>query len=106
FTDAKKAQPGCFEEADGGTLFLDEIAELPFEIQSSFLRVLQEGKVCRVGEFKERTVDVRVICATHQDLRNLVAQRQFREDLYFRLSNIVIELPPLRERGDDLMFLA
>lgn len=106
FTGADTARPGCFEEADGGTLFLDEIAELPMEVQSSFLRVLQENKVCRVGEFKERSVDVRVICATHQDLETLVKQRQFREDLYFRLSHITIQLPPLRERGDDLIFLA
>lgn len=106
FTDAHQARPGCFEQADGGTLFLDEIAEMPLEIQSAFLRVLQEGKVCRVGEFKERPVNVRVICATHRDLSSLVAQKQFREDLFYRLSDLSIELPPLRERGDDLMYLA
>jgi DNA-binding NtrC family response regulator len=105
FTDAHD-RAGCFEEADGGTLFLDEIAELPLEVQPAFLRVLQEGKVSRIGEFKERPVDVRVICATHKDLDALASQRQFREDLRFRLADFTMELPPLRERGEDVMFLA
>ncbi len=107
FTGADRDQPGVFEEAHGGTLFLDEIGELPLELQVKLLRALDRREVSRVGEpTKVRTVDVRVVAATHRDVRRMVAEGRFREDLYFRLARATIELPPLRERGDDIELLA
>jgi transcriptional regulator with GAF, ATPase, and Fis domain len=106
FTGAVNDRPGCFEEADGGTLFLDEIGELPIDLQPKLLRVLDRREVQRIGESQVRKVDVRVVAATHRDLRMMVGQGQFREDLYFRLSVMSVELPPLRDRGDDIMMLS
>ncbi len=106
FTGAVNDRPGCFEEADGGTLFLDEIGELPLDLQPKLLRVLDRREVQRIGESQVRQVDVRVVAATHRDLRMMVGQGQFREDLYFRLSVMGVELPPLRKRGDDVVMLA
>jgi DNA-binding NtrC family response regulator len=106
FTGAVSDRPGCFEEANGGTLFLDEIGELPLDLQPKLLRVLDRREVQRVGESQVRKVDVRVVAATHRDLRMMVGQGLFREDLYFRLSVMAVDLPPLRERRDDVAMLA
>lgn len=105
FTDATSTKPGLFEIADGGTIFLDEIGDLPLELQAKFLRVLQDKQVRRVGGTKSRKIDVRIIAATHEDLSRHIQDGRFREDLYFRLSVITLTLPPLRERGDDLMLI-
>jgi DNA-binding NtrC family response regulator len=106
FTDARTAKPGLFEAADGGTLFLDEIGDLPLALQGKILKALEEKQVRRVGAVRPRTVDVRIIAATHVDLTRAVAQGEFREDLFYRLSVIPIHLPPLRDRGDDVLLLA
>src|SRR5439155_12343798 len=106
FTGAQTSHKGLFEAADGGTLFLDEIGDIPLPTQVRLLRTLQEGEVRRVGATKCQHVDVRVISATNVDLKRRIAERRFREDLYFRLSSIQIELPALRERGRDLVILA
>jgi transcriptional regulator of acetoin/glycerol metabolism len=95
-----------FEQADGGTLFLDEIGELPLALQARLLRALESGEVRRVGAESARKVDVRVVCATHRDLRAMVAEGAFRQDLYFRIARVVLEVPPLRARGDDMVLLA
>lgn len=100
FTGATEARAGFFREADGGTLFLDEIAELTPEVQGVLLRVLQEGRVQPVGE-REVKVDVRVVAATNRDLAALVREGRFREDLFWRLSTVTLEVPPLRERAED-----
>ncbi len=105
FTDARADKPGLFEEADGGTLFLDEIGDMEYELQSRLLRVLEDGRVRRVGETRERPVDVRVIAATHTDLETAVREKRFREDLYFRLAHLPIRVPPLRERRQDIRLL-
>jgi len=103
FTGAKKGgQPGKFELANGGTIFLDEIGDMPFNVQATMLRVLQQKEICRIGEGKCREIDVRIIAATNQDLRQLVDQGKFRLDLYYRLMVILISIPPLRERIEDL----
>ncbi len=102
FTGATSARAGLFAEADGGTLFLDEIGEMAAPLQAKLLHVLESGTVRGVGETKERAVDVRVITATHRDLRARIASGEFREDLLYRLEVIIIELPPLRHRKDDL----
>ncbi|MEM8961888.1 MAG: sigma 54-interacting transcriptional regulator [Acidobacteriota bacterium] len=106
FTGADRDRRGVFEEARGGTVFLDEIGDLPAEAQGLLLRVLQEGEIRRVGESTPRTVDVRIVAATHRDLAAQVETGAFRQDLYFRLKVATVELPPLRERGDDLFALA
>jgi len=102
FTGAVDDRPGLFEAADGGVLFLDEIGETSPGLQVRLLRALQEGEIRRVGEEQDRHVDVRVIAATNRDLRDQVAQGDFREDLFYRLSVFPIELPPLRQRRDDI----
>ncbi|MDF9773155.1 sigma 54-interacting transcriptional regulator [Pseudomonas baetica] len=106
FTGAVRDRVGRFELADGGTLFLDEIGEIPLELQSKLLRVLQEGQFERVGEERTRKVDVRIIAATNRDLRQEVSARHFREDLYFRLNVFPIESPALRDRPMDIAPLA
>jgi DNA-binding NtrC family response regulator len=106
FTGAEKQREGIFEAADGGTVFLDEIGDLPLKLQTILLRVLQQREVRRVGENRVRDVDVRAVAATHRDLLAMVEEGTFREDLYFRLNAGCIRLPPLRERGDDLLRLA
>jgi len=106
FTGADRAKPGLFERASGGTVFLDEIGEVGGDFQSKLLRVLQEKKLQRVGGTEERTVDIRVVAATNRDLRAEVLAGRFREDLYFRLAVIPVQLPPLRERREDILPLA
>ena len=106
FTGAVAARPGCFERASGGTLFLDEIGEVGPDVQAKLLRVLQESEVLRVGGGEPRTIDVRVVAATNRVLRDDVAAGRFREDLFFRLNVIPIQLPPLRERREDVLPLA
>ena len=106
FTGAVEARQGLIEKADGGTLFLDEIGELSLPTQARLLRVLQQGEIRRVGADHDRNVDIRLVAATHRDLRQLVEAQQFREDLYFRLRVMEILLPPLRERGEDVDALA
>ena len=102
FTGAIRDKEGKFEAADGGTLFLDEVAEMSITTQAKFLRVLQEGEFERVGDVKVRKMDVRVLAATNKNLENLVAAGKFREDLYYRLKVVRVELPPLRERRHDI----
>jgi len=106
FTDAHAAKPGLFEVADTGTLFLDEIGDLPLAVQAKLLRVLEDKEVRRVGGTKSRAVDVRVLAAANDHLAERMREGTFREDLFFRLSTVVLRLPPLRERGDDLMIVA
>jgi DNA-binding NtrC family response regulator len=105
FTDARADKAGLFEEADGGTLFLDEIGDMEIELQSRLLRVLEDGRVRRIGDRRDRRVDVRVIAATHTDLGQAVRDGRFREDLFFRLDHLPIEVPPLREREGDVRLL-
>jgi two-component system response regulator HydG len=102
FTGATSNRAGLFEEADGGTLFLDEIGELPLPLQAKLLDVLERGMIRAVGSSKERAVDVRVLAATHRDLRAQVAKGAFREDLLYRLDVVTVHLPPLRQRRDDI----
>jgi two-component system NtrC family response regulator len=106
FTGAVKQTPGKIEYADGGTLFLDEIGDLPLELQAKLLRFLQERVVERVGGRKEIAVDVRILCATHQNLQSLISKGLFREDLYYRVSEIVLEIPPLKDRESDILVLS
>jgi DNA-binding NtrC family response regulator len=106
FTGADRARKGHFEQADGGTLFLDEVAELAPALQVRLLRVLQERKVQRLGAEAPVDVDAHLICATHQDLRALVAAGRFREDLYYRINVVHLHVAPLRERPDDVLWLA
>jgi DNA-binding NtrC family response regulator len=106
FTGAVGAQEGVIEAADGGTLFLDEVGELPLEAQARLLRVLQDGEIRRVGAARTKRVDVRLLVATHRNLPQMVAESDFREDLYFRLRVVEIHLPPLRDRDGDVRELA
>lgn len=106
FTGAAKQTPGKIEYADKGTLFLDEIGDLPMELQSKLLRFLQERVVERIGGRKEIPVDVRIVCATHQDLQTLIANGLFREDLFYRISELVLEIPRLKDREGDVLLLA
>jgi DNA-binding NtrC family response regulator len=102
FTDARNAKPGMIEMADGGTLFLDEISTLKPELQAKLLRVLETETVRRLGSMKDILVDLRVVAATNRDLREAIRDGEFREDLYYRLSVVVIDVPPLRERPEDI----
>jgi two-component system NtrC family response regulator len=106
FTGAAKQTLGKIEVADKGTLFLDEIGDLPMPLQAKLLRFLQERVIERIGGRDEIPVDVRIVCATHQDLKALIAEGRFREDLYYRLAEIVVDLPPLRDREGDAVLLA
>ena len=106
FTDAKARKEGLFEQAEGGTLFLDEIGELELGLQAKLLRVLEEGVFRRVGGLKDIPLDMRVVAASNRDLRTESEAARFRLDLYYRLSVIQIDMPPLRERGDDVLLLA
>lgn len=106
FTGASETRQGLFEEANGGTIFLDEIGDMPFPLQVKLLRVIQERQIKLVGENKHKSIDVRIISATHQDLKKGIASLKFREDLYYRLCVIPIELPSLRERKEDIALLA
>ncbi|MET0341133.1 MAG: sigma-54 dependent transcriptional regulator [Polyangiales bacterium] len=106
FTDAQKARQGLFLEADGGTLFLDEVAELPLGLQAKLLRALQEGKIRPLGSDKEVAFNARIVSATHRDLDSRVESGQFREDLYYRLNVLQLDLPPLRARGSDVLVLS
>src|SRR5213078_2793806 len=106
FTDAKARKEGLFEQAEGGTLFLDEICELELSLQAKLLRVLEEGSFRRVGGLKDLPLDVRVIAASNRDLKTEGEAGRFRADLFYRLSVIQIDIPPLRERGDDVRVLA
>jgi DNA-binding NtrC family response regulator len=106
FTDARSAKPGLFEAADGGTIFLDEIGDIPLDLQAKLLRTLQEKEVRRLGSVRTTRIDVRIIAATHVDLEDAVRLRRFREDLYFRINVVSIRLPPLRDRGADVLLLA
>jgi len=106
FTDAAKQTKGKIELASGGTLFLDEIGDMPLSLQPKLLRFLQERVIERIGGRREIPVDVRIICATHQNLEQLIAEGRFRQDLYFRINETAIELPPLRERREDIPVLA
>ena len=105
FTGAVGSRPGAFELADGGTIFLDEIGELPLDAQVKLLRVLQEGEVQRIGAPRPRKVDVRVLAATNRALASEAASGKFRDDLFYRLAVAVLDLPPIRDRGDDLALL-
>ena len=106
FTGATTLKRGLFEDADGGTLFLDEVAEMPLAMQAKLLRALQDGEVRRVGDTRSFTVDVRILCATHRDLWAWVESGRFREDLLYRLKVFTLNVPPLRERREDLLPLA
>jgi DNA-binding NtrC family response regulator len=105
FTGAAGTRAGFFQTADGGTIFLDEISATSQSMQVRLLRVLQEHEVCMVGSTRSQPVDIRVVAATNKDLPTLIRKELFREDLYFRLNVITIDLPPLRERGDDVLLL-
>jgi two-component system NtrC family response regulator len=106
FTGAHKRTVGKFELANGGTLLLDEIGDLPMSLQAKLLRFLQERVIERIGGREEIPVDVRVVCATHQDLNELIEAGRFREDLFYRISEVVIKIPPLREREGDAVLIA
>jgi two-component system, NtrC family, response regulator AtoC len=106
FTGANYQRIGKFEEAKGGTLFLDEIAEMDISLQAKLLRALQEKEIVKVGSNKTIKTDCRIIVATHQNLQEAVLKGTFRQDLYYRLYGFPIELPPLRERGNDVIILS
>jgi DNA-binding NtrC family response regulator len=106
FTGAARAHKGLIEQANGGTLFLDEVGDMPLGMQGRLLRVLQERRVTRIGAESATPVDFRLVCATHRDLPAMVRAGQFREDLYYRINVIAIQIPPLRERREDILWLA
>jgi DNA-binding NtrC family response regulator len=106
FTGANASRMGLIEAADGGTLFLDEIGELPMEAQARLLRFIQEGEIRRIGSVHSRKVNVRLICATHRNLQRLSSEGRFRQDLFYRINVLRLALPPLRERGKDILHLA
>jgi DNA-binding NtrC family response regulator len=106
FTGAAKLRKGRFEYADGGTLFLDEVGDMPPSLQAKLLRVLETHEVSRMGSSESINVDVRVVSATHRDLELAIAEGRFREDLFYRLNGVTIQVPPLRDRGEDLVLLA
>lgn len=106
FTGAVNTTLGFFRAADGGTIFLDEISEIPLELQAKLLRVLQESEVTPVGSTQSYPIDIRVLCATNQNLSNMVKENTFRADLYYRLNVIDVKIPPLRQRREDIMPLA
>jgi len=106
FTDASEAKAGQFELANGGTLFLDEIAEMPYGVQAKILRALQEKEVRRLGSSKVTKIDIRIISATNANLKDKIAEGEFREDLYYRLNTIPLNVPPLKERKDEIMQIA
>jgi two-component system response regulator PilR (NtrC family) len=106
FTNASEDRDGFFQAADGGTLFLDEVAELPLAMQVKLLRTIQEKRVRKIGATVEEPVDVRIVCATHQDIKSLVEQGRFRQDLFYRLNVIELCMPPLRECREDIPLLA
>jgi DNA-binding NtrC family response regulator len=106
FTGAAKLRKGRFEYADGGTLFLDEVGDMPPPLQAKLLRVLETHEVTRMGSSESIHVDVRVVSATHRDLELAIAEGRFREDLFYRLNGVTIQVPPLRDRGEDLVLLA
>jgi len=105
FTDAREKRIGKFEEADGGTIFLDEIGEMDLSLQTKLLRVLQEKEVTRIGSNKIMKLDFRLIAATNKNMLHEVKEGRFREDLFYRLQGFLIHLPPLKERGDDILLL-
>src|SRR5881409_865927 len=105
FTDAKESNPGLVEAAEGGFLFLDEIGDVDLSVQGKLLRAIEERMVRRVGSVRERKVDVRIVAATNRDLEREATRERFRRDLYFRLAVIVLVVPPLRERGEDVLLL-
>ncbi|MCM0082763.1 sigma-54 dependent transcriptional regulator [Geomonas sp. Red32] len=105
YTGAEKGRPGYIEMAEGGTLFLDEIGELPLELQGKLLRVLQEKGVARVGSTAFREIDFRLVCATNRDLSEMAREKEFREDLLYRINVVLVRLPPLRERREDIPLL-
>ena len=106
FTGAIADHKGYFEEADGGVIFLDEVAEMPMSTQARLLRVLENGEYLRVGDSTVRKTNIRIVAATNKDMLQAVKDGKFREDLYYRLSTVQINVPPLRERGDDIVLLA
>jgi len=106
FTGAAKTTPGKIETANNGTLMLDEIGDLPHSLQAKLLRFLQERVIERIGGRQEIPVNVRIVCATHQNLKSLIAEGRFREDLFYRLAEIVVNIPPLRARSGDAALLA
>src|SRR2546423_12913285 len=105
FTDAKESKPGLVEAAEGGFLFLDEIGDVDLSVQGKLLRAIEERTVRRIGSVRERKVDVRIVAATDRDLEREATRERFRRDLYFRLAVIVLVVPPLRERGEDVLLL-
>lgn len=105
FTDAVTERKGYFEEADGGTIFLDEVGELPLPTQARLLRVLESGEFMKVGSSQVQRTDIRVVAATNVDLEDAIKKGKFRQDLFYRLNTVTIELPPLRDRGDDVLLL-
>src|SRR5690606_462168 len=106
FTGAVQSRRGLVEEADGGTILLDEIGDLEMSLQAKILRVLQERSVRAVGDNARKPIDVRIVCATHRDLKALIKDHQLREDLYYRISVIPLLVPPLRDRREDIPLLA
>jgi DNA-binding NtrC family response regulator len=106
FTDAKESRPGLFEAADGGFLFLDEVGDVELPLQGKLLKAVEDRTIRRVGGIRDRRIDVRILAATNRDLEEETRRERFRRDLYFRLAVIILHLPPLRERGDDVLLLA